>query len=108
MIDVPQPIADALQTALQARLDLDTAVAAQVVTGTNELAASQANAAAQADVATKTNALTNARQSLEALEDQYLQQGGVLTPPTPPTPPDPTPSPVPPDPIPPGSTATGS
>jgi hypothetical protein len=96
-MDVPQPIADALQTALQARADLDAAQANQVTTGAALVASQQADTAAQADVQAKVSSLASARLLLEQLEDAYLQPGGQLpsaAPVTPASPPASSPPPA--------------
>lgn len=75
---IPPPIADALDEAIGARIDVDNAKLvndeklAALATATTE----SQNAAA--DLQAKTEVLDQARQKLEGLEDLYLKPGGTL------------------------------
>jgi predicted flavoprotein YhiN len=76
---IPQPIADALDAALQAKIDVDAATAVKQQTAASSATASQADQAAAADLAAKATALDAARRNLESLEDAFLTPGGAAS-----------------------------
>ncbi len=75
---IPQPLADALNAALQARADVDAATAAKQTSDAALSAATADNDRAASDLASKTDILNAARTQLEALEDAFLRPGGTL------------------------------
>lgn len=84
---VPQGLTDALNAALAAKDAADAAVVNKQNTAAAAAAAKAADDAAAQDLTNKAEALDQARQKLEAVEDAYLAPGATLPDPTPPAPP---------------------
>jgi len=77
-LPIPDQLASAIDSALQAKADVDASMLAKQNTANQLSAATDADNQAAADLANKTTILTARREALEALEDQYLTPGGSL------------------------------